>query len=207
MNVYVESNFVLELALQQEQSTSCQELIHLGERGQITLNVPAYCLAEPYETLARRRKERHQLKRNVDDALRQLERTRVYAEHVGRLESLTALLISSADEEKVRLDRVVAKIIDVSDVIPLKPGIMRESIGDQRRYDFSPQDAIVYASVASHLRARSSGDQSCFLNRNSKDFDDQNVVDELNRWRCKLLTRFDDGLSFVRSRLTGQSAS
>lgn len=201
MNVYVESNFVLELALQQEQSTSCQDLIRLCACGQIALNVPAYCLAEPYETLARRRKDRHQLKKNVDDALRQLERTSIYAENVKRLEGLTSLLISSTDDEKARLDHIVTRIIEVADVIALEPQIMSEALVGQRQYDFSPQDAIVYASVISHLRACSSEDQSCFLNRNSKDFDDQNVVDELSRWNCKLLTRFDDGLNFVRSRL------
>ena len=54
MNVYVESNFVLELALLQEQSASCEEILGLCEAGRVQLVVPAYSLAEPYETLVRR---------------------------------------------------------------------------------------------------------------------------------------------------------
>ena len=54
MNVYVESNFVLELALLQEQHASCEALLRLCEEGGIQLVIPAYSLAEPYETLTRR---------------------------------------------------------------------------------------------------------------------------------------------------------
>lgn len=54
MNVYVESNFVLELALLQEQHVACEEILLLCERGTLRLVMPAYCLMEPYETLGRR---------------------------------------------------------------------------------------------------------------------------------------------------------
>lgn len=53
MNVYVESNFVLGLALAQEQFESCEEILSLCEAGRIRLDVPAFSLAEPNETLAR----------------------------------------------------------------------------------------------------------------------------------------------------------
>ncbi len=58
MDVYVESNFVLELALLQEQYKSCQELLDLAESKKIRLIVPAFSLAEPYETLIRNNKKR-----------------------------------------------------------------------------------------------------------------------------------------------------
>ena len=51
MNVYVESNFVLELALLQEQFASCEKMLGLCRSGDIPLVIPAYSLAEPYETL------------------------------------------------------------------------------------------------------------------------------------------------------------
>jgi hypothetical protein len=41
MNVYVESNFVLEHALEQEQSESCQRLVSLATEGSIHLVIPA----------------------------------------------------------------------------------------------------------------------------------------------------------------------
>ena len=41
----------------------------------------------------------------------------------------------------------------------------------------------------------------CFLNRNSKDFDDQNIVDELAGYNCQLLFQFDAGYSFINAAL------
>ena len=52
MNVYAESNFVLEHALQQEESDSCGEIIRLASASKITLVVPAFSLAEPYQAIS-----------------------------------------------------------------------------------------------------------------------------------------------------------
>ena len=56
MNVYVESNFVLELAFLQEQFASCEEI--LSEAHRIQLLIPTYSLAEPYEALTTQQKRR-----------------------------------------------------------------------------------------------------------------------------------------------------
>jgi hypothetical protein len=48
MNVYVESNFVLEHALEQEDCDSCAEIIRLAAAGELTLIIPAFSLAEPH---------------------------------------------------------------------------------------------------------------------------------------------------------------
>ena len=58
MNIYIESNFVLELALVQEQEASCENLLQVCEAGRAKLIIPAYSLVEPYETLVRRHTQR-----------------------------------------------------------------------------------------------------------------------------------------------------
>jgi len=37
------------------------------------------------------------------------------------------------------------------------------------------------------------------MNRNTKDFDDPDVIARLAAFTCKLLPRFDDGLGYVQS--------
>ena len=49
MIVYVESNFVLELAFLQEEYESCLELLHLAESQAMHLVLPAFSVGEPYE--------------------------------------------------------------------------------------------------------------------------------------------------------------
>lgn len=61
MNVYVESNFVLEQALEQEQCESCKELIKIASAASIRLVIPAFSLAEPHIALMRRGSERSRL--------------------------------------------------------------------------------------------------------------------------------------------------
>ena len=49
MIVYVESNFVLELAFLQEESEDCSEILQLAEAQRIELVFPSFCVGEPYE--------------------------------------------------------------------------------------------------------------------------------------------------------------
>lgn len=51
MSIYVESNFVLELALMQEQYESCEAILQVCKAGQAQLVLPAFSSAEPYYTL------------------------------------------------------------------------------------------------------------------------------------------------------------
>ena len=196
MNVYVESNFVLELALLQEQYESCQAILRLCETSRVRLVIPGYSVAEPHETLLRRQKQRKRLKKELDDEIRQIARTTTYADRLRRFDYLTSLLISVADEEAKRLDDVRTHLVKVGCVIPLDASVLVAATQYEKTHDFSPQDALVYSSVLSHLR-RGDRQGSCFLNRNSRDFDDQNIVDELGTYNCKLLHRFDSGHDYI----------
>lgn len=51
MNIYVETNFVLELTFEQEQHSSCEKIFQLCGTELATLILPAYCLAELSEKL------------------------------------------------------------------------------------------------------------------------------------------------------------
>ena len=61
MRVYVETNFVLELVLGQEQAQACHEILALAESGLIDLVVPAFSILEPYQRLMRRKRDRDEL--------------------------------------------------------------------------------------------------------------------------------------------------
>ena len=200
MNVYVESNFVLELVLRQEEFTSCEKILSLCEEGRAKLVVPAYSFAEPYETLTRRERQRKKMKQELDLELEQIARTATYADRLDGFRNLTGLLINVTDEGIRRLEQVRARLLETAEIIPLDADVLTASTQYQRVHDFSPQDALVYSSVLMHL-TRAGADQSCFLNRNSRDFDDQNVVDELRSYNCKVLPRFDSGCRFILSGL------
>jgi hypothetical protein len=51
--VYVETNFVLAVALRQEDYADCNRIVELSKRKSISLVVPAFSLAEPFGALKR----------------------------------------------------------------------------------------------------------------------------------------------------------
>ena len=141
------------------------------------------------------------MKAELDDELRQLARTTTYAHRLSGFQHLTTLLIDSADEEAKRLEGVRSHLLQVAEVIPLEASLLAAATQYQRTHGLSPQDALVYASILLHLKQRQTL-QSCFLNRNAKDFDDPDLVEELDVYNCKLLPQFDAGYQFVLSCLS-----
>jgi hypothetical protein len=200
MNVYVESNFVLEHALEQEQCESCEELIRLASAGSIRLLVPAFSLAEPHIALARKGKARSRLIEELEWHRSELGRSRPYREALDKFSDLTALLSGSAEREGAGLQRAIDEMLKVAEVIPLDSDVF--GYADVMKFvrAMSAQDSIVLASIVLHLRDAAPA-ESCFLNRNSKDFDDPNVREMLDGFNCRFFARFDDGLHFVEARL------
>jgi len=200
MNVYAETNFVLEMALRQEQFLDCEAIVRLCREHRINLIIPAYSLVEPYETLIRRHRERKKLKNALDTELNQLARTDTYASDILKIQTLTTLLIQSTEDEMNRLESVRDDLIGFAEIVPLNSEILKSSAEHQEVHDLSPQDAVVYASILYHLK-QTEPKTGCFLNKNSKDFDDPDISEMLEYYKCKMLSRFDHGYQFIKSRI------
>lgn len=200
MNVYVETNFVLELVFEQEQHKSCEQLLVLCESGKVNLIIPAYCLAEPHEKLTRQARSRRDLQQNLEVELRQLARTTSFNARIGSIRDIASLLVQSNEEENRRFTLYRARLCGIAEIIPLTLDILTSAADYETPYDLTPQDALVYASVISHLR-QNRAPVNCFLNRNSKDFDNPDIVDEFRQHNCMMIPRFDQGYEFIRTRL------
>jgi predicted nucleic acid-binding protein len=204
MIVYVESNFVLELAFRQEQADSCRRVLTACTIGGGHLVLPAFSVAEPFQAFVARVKARNQAARDLRLQLDQLARSETLAGEAEPLLRLTGLLVRSAEEERTGLQAAMQVILDAAELIPLDADVVREAGRLEASLSLSPQDAIVLASVLKHLGSIQP-ERSCFLNRNSKDFDNPDIVNRLQDLGCKLLPRFDTGLEFIEASATGPS--
>ncbi|MDE2886865.1 MAG: PIN domain-containing protein [Gemmatimonadota bacterium] len=200
MIVYLESNFVLELAFLQAEHDECSALLRLAEVGKISLILPAFSIGEPYETWVRRTKRRRQIHEDLTTAIRELSRSSPYEAASERFHELTSILIRSGEEEKRRLDETLEGILQTVEVIPVGLNVMSAAISLQEKLNLSPQDSIVYASVLDHLNAKSR-ERCCFITRNSRDFANPHIEHELSSRDCLLLTKFADGMGYVRRHL------
>lgn len=201
MNIYVETNFVLELTFEQEQCASCEQILQLCETKQAKLIIPAYCLAEPHEKLTRQARSRRELRQSLDAELRQLSRTASYASRIKSIQDIASLTVQSNEEEQNRFNQYRERLLNAGEIITLTADILMQAGFCEISYDLTPQDSLVYASVVEHLR-RDRPKQACFLNRNSKDFDSPDIVDELNQFNCKMFPWFDRGYRFLQSQIS-----
>jgi predicted nucleic acid-binding protein len=200
MNIYAETNFVLELVFEQEQFSSCEEILVLCEQGKAQLILPAYCLAEPHEKLTRQARNRKELQQNLNVELQQLSRTPSYDARIKSIKDIAGLLVQSNQEEEHRFIDYRQRLLRVSEFVPLTADILREAAKYEAPYDLTPPDAVVYASVLSHLQLNTPS-TSCFLNRNTKDFDNPDIVAELAKYKCRMIPRFDHGRDFIKAQL------
>lgn len=199
MIVYVESNFVLELAFLQEKHESCSSFLSLSESGDIRLVLPAFSIGEPYETLERRAKQRRELHRQLSAAIRELSRSSPYRESAHEFRDITDLLIRSGEEENNRLNETLERILQTVEVIPIDSSTIRAAITLQKSRNLSPQDALIYASILDHLGKEESDSFGCFITKDAKDFATPDIKNDLEKYNCKLLTSFANGLEYVRT--------
>ncbi len=200
MNIYVESNFVLELVFEQEQCGSCEKILELCEAQKANLIIPAYSLAEPHEKLIRQKQERRALQQSLDKELRELSRTKSYKNRLDSIEDIKSLIVQSSQEISENFAKYRKNLLKIAEIIPLNADILLNTASAEENYNLSPQDALVYVSVLKHLQ-ENKPQEAYFLNRNWKDFKTPDIVDELQSLNCKMFDKFDGGYKFLQSKL------
>ena len=200
MNIYVETNFVLELVFEQEQSKSCEQILQLAETEQVKLILPAYSIAEPHEKLNRQATKRKKLQNELNIELRQLSRSKTYNSRIESIRDLARLIAQSNEEEWQRFVLYRDRLLNYAEFIALDLKVLQVAVSFEELYNLNSQDAIVLASVISHLQI-TKPNRACFPNKNTKDFDSLDVVQALLELNCRMIPRFDHTLKFLQSQL------
>lgn len=199
MTVYVESNFILELARRQEDALAANEILRLAESHLIDLAFPILAVCEPFSTLTYYAFRRQNFVDNLNREMRELGRSEPHKELAASLQPLEAALLAIQVSEMDALENAVQQMLSVGRSLPLDSKTFGESRIVQRKFGFSPQDAIVFASVMGDLRVQPPAENKCFISRNSKDFDDPTLTSELELHRCKYIARFSNALAYIRN--------
>lgn len=203
MIVYVETNFLLEIAFQQESYESCEEILRLAKSGSISVVLPSCSIAEAYlgwhGIVSRRRKFQTELQNH----LREMSRSAPYRGLVDQYRSELEALVAGREESRRQLLAAIASVEADGATIPLTTEILSLVDFHEDAYSLSPQDALVLASVKSHAEQRSG--RKCFLTKD-KDFNKPAIRDELGP-ECALLMNFDDALAHIKSALPHEGES
>lgn len=89
------------------------------------------------------------------------------------------------------------RLWSIGEVLPLNLAVLQSSAECQNRFDLSPQDAVVYASIRARLEADHAA-TSCFVSRNPGDFDDPDLRQDLATLNCKYFSSFATALQYVK---------
>ncbi len=124
MDIYVESNFVLQLALQQEGHRSCRDIVDLCERGSARLVIPAFCVPEAHYALVGKQKQRDQLIQAFTTEQGQLLRSERYKDRSEHFDTVRNLLITSIARDSEDFRRCLATVLQATRVIPLDSDLL-----------------------------------------------------------------------------------
>jgi hypothetical protein len=203
--VYVETNFLLELAYLQERYEACQALLGLAAAGSIRLVIPSFSVAEARATWARRAGERKGFQDEVQRQIQQLSRSRPFRTLRQSSAELLAALADSGEESRERLEDTLDTIVGHGILVPLTEEILRDARACEKTFALSPPDAIVFSSVLAHLSSAPTAPK-CFATQDAKDFASPSVDDELGKHSCKVLVNFEDTLGHVQAHLRARLA-
>lgn len=204
MIVYVETNFLLELAYLQERSGSCEEVLRLAKTGSIILMLPAFSVAEAYSTWRRKNAERQQFNVQLRKYIRETSRSAQFSSLVDESKNVVAALIAGGDESKTRLAAALMSIESNGAVIALTSEIIGMAGLHEIAYSLSSQDALVLASVKSH--AEKHGGPKCFISQD-EGFDDPLIHSGLLVNECKVIVNFDDAVAHIKNALRPEPQS
>ena len=119
MTVYVESNFVLEIALGQEQSEAAEAILARAERGEVELAFPSFSLSEPFATVTQRSRNRASLSSNFNNHVRDLSRSLPHQPDIALLQPVEGVLVQISQRETDRLVSTVERLLGVAKIIPI----------------------------------------------------------------------------------------
>ncbi len=201
MIVYVESNFVLEIALEQEQSMEARAILAHAECGQIKLVFPSFVLSEPFECIMRERRERNNLHSSLLRTLNYLQRSEPHRSIMLDLEPVVSILRDAHRRQIDLLHSVFDRLLNVGECIAITIANFREASIYQRSLGLSPQYSIIYSAIISDLKLRPREEMKCFLSRDRKAFaneDDRSIKKELGINNCRYIGSFVEGWEYMR---------
>jgi hypothetical protein len=200
MNVYVESNFCLELAFQQEQAAEAEQLLALAEAGKIDLVFPAFCVCEPYSTLTYYQRQRTILVDEFNRHFRQLDRSPPHQPVVASAKPVIASVLDVGRVQADLLGDVVERMLKCGRSIPLNLALHQRARGYETTLALGPQDAIVASCVLNDLKSLGApADSHVFVSTNSDDFGP--IKGEFETRGCKYLPKFRAAVQWIGSKI------
>ena len=194
MNVYVESGFVLSLALQQDNHEAAEQVLHLA------LKIPAFSLSEPFATVHNRANGRNRLMEELRKEIRELARTQPHERMTAELRQYTIQMAQVLRANLDALETVVFELSRTCELLQLDAAVLARAAIYKTDLNLRLQDAIILTSIIIDLERTQPLGEALFVSQNAKDFDSPAIQAMLQQLQCKYLADFTNAIRFIGGR-------
>ena len=164
MKVYVETNWLLDLALEQERIQASSFVVELAKEQKAHLCLPEISLVEADQKIVRRRLQRETLIENLRQEGRELVRSRdtIYQSQAAAIDQDIFQLRDISDFEREHFNSTVRDISKFLTWLHLDNDCLQKSFDFEEHYDLNRLDALIYAVIRADA-ASDLASNKCFI--------------------------------------------
>ena len=164
MKVYVETNWLLDLVLEQERIQSSSFVVELAKDKKIQLYLPEISLIEADQKIVRRKLQREILIENLQQEERELKRVRNtrYQSQAAAIGKDITRLIEISEFEREHFNKTVRDISKFLTWLHFGDDSLQNSFDFEKNYELSRLDALIYAVIRTDA-ASDLATEKCFI--------------------------------------------
>lgn len=189
MNLYIETNFILELTKGQAQSPACERILSPGYAG-VELCIPGFCFVEARNALRQDNSRRSAVVNELVRELSQMENTSfaLPAPRLDILMGVRASFVSASTYYLERLDGTISDIRTRARVLDVESHLIDEVGRIMAAHELEAFDAYILLTVLEDIR-KTGAERSVFATQD-RDFANDSVIDLLAGAGCSLVTSY-----------------
>lgn len=194
--IYVESNFVLELLLEQDDATSCRELLGLASAGTVELVLSGLALMEAHFKVASG-EMRERVTKFLADERKALSRSSETADLREAMLAVQTGLPSLKAVHQQRFDTEVENLQKLTRLIYPGSKAISAACEPSFRHDLSWKDAVHLETAIEDLELRPPMGEATFVSTD-KAFADPDVKARLRGHKCIVVSSFRGAVAALK---------
>jgi len=201
--IFVETNFLLTLALKQEEFAHAYKILRLAEEQKITLVIPSISIPEAYSAFFDKKSSQIELRKTFANFSREAIRSSHFKNSLQQYLGLETTIEKKLDKELKMLDDNIIRILKCATCISHDINIHRKGISMRTRLVLKNEiDAFVLATLDSFVtRNLPRNSKVVFLTEDSKTIASKPEVKQyMSRKKIKLLTSYKTCIEFLKSK-------
>lgn len=205
INVYVETNYLLNIARKQEESLYSSKILELAKNKKINLKLPIYCIPESYMALQRRHEPFKTLKDTaavvLNELTRSLDRSRLHKLTYEAYKNLPTEIVTIIQREVNQLDRAINEVLKSAKTLNCSYKIHKKGIVFRTALDIPHEmDSAAIAAIEEDIKTVKFSRDKVFITADKKMLTVE-LKKLLQQQKCINFSSFRKAYEFIENRI------